>query len=123
MVAPLTPARLGAVYTMLAAFPPFSTWPLPPASDMRFKVARRKDCHGIYYAASKECGTPHEIVISGALHHHLDTVVASMAHEMIHLGQEVRGRANRAQHNADFRRVAAAVCRRYGWDLGQFIGA
>jgi hypothetical protein len=114
---PLTPARLAAVYDMLRAFPPFSAWKLPPASEVRFKLSQMKHCHAAYQA-----GDPHEITLNPPLHYHLDTVVASMAHEMIHLGQELRGRATRAQHNADYRKTATAICKRYGWDIGQFIG-
>ena len=114
---PLTPDRLAAVYDMLRAFPPFSSWRMPSGSEVRFKLSKMKDCHAMYQA-----GDPHEITLSLPLHYHLDTVVSSMAHEMIHLGQEIRGRATTAQHNSDYRKTAETICKRYGLDIGQFIG-
>lgn len=114
---PLTPARLAAVYECLRAFPPFSGWNLPHSSQVKFTLSKRKDAQAEYTP-----GQPHWIMVSMPFHHHYSTLHATMAHEMLHLYQDIHKRANRAQHNADFRLKAAAICRRYGWDVGQFIG-
>ena len=45
-----------------------------------------------------------------------------MAHEMIHLHQrQARTETANTEHNAEFHRLTARLCRRYGWDEGQFI--
>lgn len=114
---PLTPARLAAVYECLRAFPPFSGWGLPHSSQVKFTLSKRKDCQAEYTP-----GEPHWIMVSLPFHHHYSTLHATMAHEMIHLYQDIHKRATSAQHNADFKAKSKTVCRKFGFDLGQFIG-
>jgi hypothetical protein len=48
-----------------------------------------------------------------------DLLIATMAHEMIHLYQDENGTA-RGHHNAQFRRLAKRVCSIHGFDLKNF---
>lgn len=43
-----------------------------------------------------------------------------MAHEMIHLHQHLRKTETRAQHNAEFKRLAAQVCAQHIFDPKSF---
>ena len=46
-----------------------------------------------------------------------------MAHEMIHMRQRLtKTETKGAEHNAEFHQLAKLVCRRLGFDLGQFNG-
>lgn len=119
MSLPITSARLASVYAMLRAFPPFSRWRLPPASEVRFHVAKTDKWHAAWWIND---GT-HHIEISAKKHGQLASLVCSMAHEMIHVRQRVvKTETKGAEHNEEFRRLATLVCRRFGFDGGQFLG-
>lgn len=61
-------------------------------------------------------GDRHEITLSCVNVGHTDTLLRAMAHEMCHLRQLLRKTEGRGQHNAEFRRLGARVCRYHGWD-------
>ena len=113
---PLTPERLASVYELLRAFPPFHRWKLPPASEVKFHVAKTDRLHAQWWID----GERHNIQVSEKKHGHLASLVATMAHELIHVYQRAKGSETNAEHNAEFRRLAAQVCRRLGFDPGQF---
>lgn len=116
---PVTPQRLAGVYEMLRAFPPFSRWKLPKAEDARFHVAKTKRWHAAWWID----GNTHHIEVSKVKHGHLRSLIESMAHEMIHVKQRVDQTETRGvEHNAEFVRLAKTVCRRFGFDFGQFCG-
>jgi hypothetical protein len=111
----LTKEILAACYESLRACPPIRGWKLPPASVIRFSVSRSKSEQGHYtrYVRSQE----HFISISGAVIGRYHALAEVMAHEMIHLAQAIRKEETAgAQHNADFKRKAARVCRLLGFD-------
>jgi hypothetical protein len=115
---PITPQRLAAVYELLRAWPPFCRWGLPPAGEVRFHVLRGKGRDADWGIENGR----HHVRLSAARHGHLNSVLAGMAHEMIHMRQhERRTETPGAEHNAEFHAIAARVCRRYGWDEKQFI--
>lgn len=115
----ITSARLAAVYEMLRAFPPFSRWRLPAADAVRFHVAKTDKWHAAWWID----GSTHHIEVSGKKHAHLASLVCSMAHEMIHVRQRIaKIETNGAEHNAEFKQAAKSVCRRFGFDAGQFLG-
>jgi hypothetical protein len=114
---PLTPERVAACYEFLRQWPPFCGWHLPPAYAMEFRVSRKLDCYGEFLPE-----TAPVIVVSAALHHQMLSVLPTVAHEMLHYRQHLAGTSNRSQHNAEFRRLAKALCKRHGWDYGQFVG-
>lgn len=116
MQAPLTPERLAATYDYLRVWPPFSRWGLPDSDAIIFRTTERRDCFGeITYE-------PLTIMASTALHWQVEPLMKTMAHEMLHLRQHLARTENRSQHNAEFKRIAKAICKRYGWDFGQFVG-
>lgn len=112
---PLTPQRLAAVYECLRAFPPFSGWDLPHSSQVAFTVNRSKNAQATYEPPNKIC-------ISAPFHGHYITLIQSMAHEMIHQHLYQQKCKTWANHGYEFNRKAKTVCRKYGWDYGQFIG-
>ncbi len=116
---PLTPPRLAAVYECLRAFPPFSRMCLPPPWEVTFKTVRGRKNDGEYWRWART--DDHTIAVSASRHSHFNSVAATVAHEMIHLSQARRRTETRGEHNAEFRRAARVVCRRFGWDEGQFI--
>jgi hypothetical protein len=116
---PITPDRLASVYDMLRAWPPFHRWQLPPASEVKFRVARTRRWHAAWWID----GVQHHIEVSEKTHGHLSSVVASMAHEMIHVRQRIAKTETRGvEHNAEYLRLANRVCRIHGFDNGQFLG-
>lgn len=116
MQAPLTPERLAATYDYLRVWPPFSRWALPDSDAVRFRTTERKDVCGQFTPA------PLEIMVSTALHWQIENLMKTVAHEMVHLHQHLRGTETRSQHNGEFKRLSYSICKRYGWDFGQFVG-
>lgn len=107
----LTPEVLAAGYTFLRSSRPFNRWKLPSAHKIKFKVTNSDTeagyCRGL------------EIGISKKLNSHTTTVLAILAHEMIHLYLDVRG--VRQLHRADFKRAARRVCAEHGFDAKHFF--
>lgn len=115
----LTPSRIAAVYAMLREMPPFCRWKLPAPSEVKFGVIRTDR----WYADHGCHGGRHVIRVSQAKHHTLDGLVRTVAHEVIHMHQSMRGTETKgAEHNAEFRRIAARVCQIHAWDGGSFLG-
>lgn len=116
----LTPERLAAVYTALRAFPPFCRWQLPPAPEVTFRVVKCRDCVG-YYDRDRR-GDNYTISVSESLVGHFDTLAPIVAHEMLHLYQDVAGTETpNASHNAEFHKLSANICRQMGWDRKFFV--
>jgi len=117
----LTPAALEAAYDYLRATPPFCDWRLPPGGDVKFKVGRTRHKFGWY----QWDGARHTITASTGTIGYTSTLMALMAHEMIHLYLEATGQENRtgdtSHHNAAFKRCAARVCKLHGFDPKAFV--
>lgn len=112
------PIQLAAVYDCLRVFPPFNRWRLPVGDEVNFTVAN----HRGFYGWHKSDVVGHTIALSQATIGQLSTLMMFMAHEMIHLYQAERGTfSRRTNHNAEFRRLAARVCRVHGFDLKVFV--
>jgi hypothetical protein len=110
----LTSDMLAAAYDFLRVTEPFKGWKLPEAEDVGFHVLRTRG-HSADY--SFEAGI-HLIRVSAARNGHAASLLATMAHEMIHLRQQILG--DRGHHTALFRRLAARVCRIHGFDPKTF---
>ena len=105
----LTPALLEATYNFLCETPPFRKWRLlPDGSKVSFTVVKDKKVRG--YQRGRVIG------ISEGCIGRVDALIATMAHEMIHLYQAEKKTATRAEHNAEFNRLAKIVCRHHGYD-------
>ena len=103
---------------MLRSFPPFCRWKLPPCSEVVFHVAKTDKWHAAWWVY----GERHHIEVSEKKHGHIGSLVASMAHEMIHVRQKVNKTETKGEHNAEFKRLAKRVCDAFGFDYGQFNG-
>lgn len=105
----LTPSKLAAVYDCLRAFPPYRGWRLPESDGVVFGVSLSLDAFGTY----ERCRGKPRIEISALMVNDWQTLVETMAHEMIHLRQCRAGRA--VDHDAEWQRIATRVCREFGW--------
>ena len=116
----LTPQRVAAIYDCLRQFHPFDKWKLPPSDEVEFSVTGRKDVAGVFDRMYRQPLKGHKITISYLKHNHFDSIVRTVAHEMVHQAQEIAGMATTSQHNEDFLQRAKKVCSSMGWDAGQF---
>ena len=110
MTLPLDPAMLEAAYEYLRATPPFRRWKLPPGEQIEFHVIASRALRGRCVGR----GQAHSIAISAGTIGHTDSLMMAMAHEMIHVRDNLAG--VRAHHGASFARGAAQVCRFHGFD-------
>lgn len=110
MTLPLTPDALYAAYEYLRATPPFRRWKLPQGDQVEMRVTRDKG----YVGLAKE-GSRFPVICISAFHvGRTQTLIETMAHEMIHVHLDSKG--VRAAHGAAFRKCAASVCRYHGFD-------
>lgn len=109
----LTPDMLAAGYDFLRETQPFKGWKLPPAEDVGFAVIRAAHFADFGF----ENGVP-VIRVSETKNGHSVTLLATLAHEMVHLRQFRLG--DSGNHNALFARLARAVCRAHGFDIRSF---
>src|ERR1700691_5031084 len=80
----LTPEMLACAYDYLCCQKPFSKWNLPPSEDVKFSVIKKKD----RYAHHQMIGGVHHIVFSSTYVGRHELLIATMAHELIHLHME-----------------------------------
>ncbi len=105
----LTPDMLAAGYDFLRTSDPFRSWRLPHSDEMGFHVVRDP---GLSADFGTERGMPF-IRVSEASNGHSATLLATLAHEMIHLRQHLTG--DREHHGPRFRCMAARVCAVHGF--------
>ena len=118
MAFPLTPHILKQAYDLLSTTEPFSRWNLPDSDDVVFKVRRGRSASATLLAERGKT----VIGISTACNGHINTVLSSMAHEMVHLHEyrcKIRARGP-DHHGGAFRKWAAQVCEAHGYDLKLF---
>ncbi len=111
-----TPEQVAAVYDCLRAFPPFAGWRLPPSDEIEIHIGVQEDAYAIYHRT----GDQHGITVSMLLVTDWSTLVETVAHEMVHLHQARAGTETRAEHNREWRRLAAKVCASFGWNVERF---
>ena len=116
MLPGITPEQVAAVYECLRAFPPFSKWKLPPADEVELHIGLQEDAFAHYH---RDDGR-HAMTISMLLVKDWQTLVETVAHEMIHLHQARAGTETRAEHNREWHRLADTVCKRFGWQRDKF---
>jgi hypothetical protein len=118
----LTPELLEQAYEYLRQSPPFRGWNLPEPDLITFRVMGAKDRFGHFrgrHVKAKGARGYSEIAISAGMVRSTDLLMATMAHEMIHLYQDETGSA-RGHHNPQFRALAARVCAVHGFDYETF---
>lgn len=79
----ITENNIANLYSVLIEFPVFDEYKLPPASKVDFVVVHDDTICGEYQPP--EAGDPHIITISTAKCGHLDTVIKTLCHEIIHM--------------------------------------
>lgn len=115
----LTPDTLAAAYEYLRTTLPFARWKLPDADEIEFCVTRHRDReadHGVWKGQHCIRVSTHSIGTTDAL-------MQAIAHEQVHAYQDgvLKTGSRRVVHNAEFRRLAARVCRAHGWDKEKFV--
>ena len=114
MTLKLTPDMLAAGYDFLRTTEPFRGWRLPEAEEIGFHVVRDARLSADF---AVEDGMP-LIRVSEAHNGLSSTLLATLAHEMIHLRQHLTG--DREHHGARFRRMRARICAVHGFDPKTF---
>ena len=118
MALKLTPYVLKQAYDLLSATEPFTSWNLPDGDEVRFVVLKTRQ-----YDAQLWTGAGKPVIsVSTERNGHINTVLSSLAHGMIHLTEvrcKIRSRGAN-HHGAAFRKWAAQVCKAHGYDLKLF---
>lgn len=117
----LTPELLEGAYEYLRLSSPFRQWNLPEGDQIAFRVLRARDRFGHFRGRHLRArgDSFSEIAISAHVVQSTDLLMATMAHEMIHLYQDENGWA-RGHHNPQFQRLARRVCAAHGFDFDTF---
>ena len=116
----LTPDCLENAYEYLRGTLPFRRMNLPHADNLVFRVMGARDRFGHFRGRIKGMPDLNEIGVSIRAVKSTDLLMATMAHEMIHLYQHENGSAGKTSHNAEFERIATRVCRIHGFDREEF---
>lgn len=114
-----TPELCEQTYELLRLTLPFRRWRLPHADALEFRVTRCTDRHG-HFNNKDGKGWP-DITISSFHVKTLAQLTETMAHEMCHVREwQLLQRRWRGGHGALFHKLANLVCKRHGFDRGQF---
>jgi hypothetical protein len=114
MTLPLSRDVLAAAYDYLCTTQPFSEWNLPDSEDVKFRVIKSPDVRGWYLLGQDGS---HTIAISSRCIGRTQSLIETVAHEMVHLHQgDVKMDTPNAQHNRAFWKLADIVCEAHGFD-------
>jgi ABC-type oligopeptide transport system ATPase subunit len=108
----LTAGKLQAIYVMLTNLRPFDAWTMPHTDEIIFQVTSELDAMGTY--VFDDLQEKHVLTISKAKNAHLDTVIRTMAHEMIHMKRGKTRGWNK--HDRVFRNHARRIALELGFD-------
>ena len=103
----LTPALIRATYEALCETTPFDRWNLPDADDLKFKVSRNAREYGCVETAGPDVS----LIVSEKTVGSWSTLLATVAHECIHLHQI--GTGLELDHGPAFKKWAALVCKHH----------
>jgi hypothetical protein len=124
MALPLTTDRLRLAYELLAECPPFDKWNLPHGEDVRFRVSRKMREYGQHRCTISNAGRyTHHIEISSMNVTTMETLLRTMAHEMIHVHEQANEVCTPHQstlHTEAFRCFALEVCKSLGFNPDSF---
>lgn len=110
MSAWITEKTVKSMYSLLRSMPPFNQWNLPPAHKIKFKVCHKSDLLGHMDVK------PFRINIGTKHQEHFESVLTTMAHEMVHLSLYIDGCPSYNQHRKSFRLKTAQIGDIYGFD-------
>lgn len=112
----LHPDLIAAGYDFLRQSQPFKAWKLPEADEIGFGIVEDPTIFADFCLFN---GDP-LIRVSG-MNGHTNTLLATIAHEMIHLHQHLtKLDKSGGDHNPDFWKRARKVCAVHGWDPHTF---
>lgn len=114
----ISPDMVEQAYELLRSTLPFRRWKLPHPDELIFRVTGHRDRHAHFQSWKVAGERQREIIVSQHHAKDLHKLVQDVAHEMVHLRQDMLGR--RDSHGPFYQRHAALVCRRHGWDLATF---
>ena len=112
MAIPLNKEMLAHAYEYLCCLPPFNKWNLPSSDDVKFAISKNK----YRYAYYQMSGGEHHIVLSSRFIGRHELLIATMAHEMIHLHMEVSCILANNPHDAAFHKFADHICKIHEFD-------
>lgn len=115
MSLPLTSHRLAAAYDYLRTWPAFSRCGLPDAEEVEFRIIQNPRVYGHYTQTNH-----HSIHVSAATNGLSDTILRTVAHEMVHQVLRIKGDPKFWQHGAAFKALGKRVCVFAGWDIKAF---
>ena len=112
----ITENNIANLYSALIEFPVFDEFKLPPASKVDFVIVNDPSMYGQY--EPPEAGEPHTITISTAKCGHLDTVMKTLTHEIIHMicYLEAPKTDKYCSHKGLFLKLQKRVAKMYGFD-------
>ena len=105
-----TSKTLESMYLMLCQMKPFKYWNLPNTACINFVITDEEDSYGTYVFDDDI----HVITISKAKCSHFETILKTLAHEMIHC-KRYKTR-NWDKHDKVFRKYASQIADEFGWD-------
>lgn len=113
----LHPDLLAAAYDYLRVSTPFRGWcpRLPHSDDIGFGVVEDATIFADFCLMNGE-----PLIRVSGMNGHSVTLLATVAHEMIHLYQHLSGLDKGDDHNADFQDRAKRVCAAHGFDPATF---
>jgi hypothetical protein len=116
----ITPEIVENAYELLKLTPPFRGWKLPPADDVVFSAVPIKGARGGCQGEHWFDGKSHHIRINPKRHSALSSMLATLAHEMIHMREAQLALRNDVFHGRMFQEMADRVCKAHTFDRGQF---
>jgi len=108
----ITEDSLAALYTAFIQIEPFASFPFPPAKRVEFLVSNDPDIYGEYEPE------PHKITISKGRCSHLNTVIITLLHEMIHQMMYIKYPKSEiyTSHKGEFKQIKIKVAKQFGFD-------
>lgn len=115
----ITPEMARAAYDLLRTTPPFRGWHLPPAEQIHFIVRAKHGEFGMFRPSYN--GKPHKLYLSQDSIGQLSTLIATLAHEMVHIKEFIDCANDWGDHKSEnFNRLADRVCHHHGFDRRSF---
>ena len=105
-----TSKQLESIYCLLCQFKPFSKWNLPDTAHIVFSVTKTEDSYGTY---CYDDGV-HLITISSAKCSHIDTIIKTLAHEMVHMKRYKS--KDWDKHDNTFKKFTKQISDEFGFD-------
>lgn len=106
----ITEKSVRDIYKLLKSLPPFNTWKLPSDKQIVFKVIEKYNCMGEMHMK------PFKMVIGANHHDHFETLVTTIAHEMVHLKLYIDKDKSYRRHGVAFRALTAEIGSIFGFD-------